>query len=143
MAAQATLALGEIGYDVAGWRRTHWQAREAFLVARLTPGRLLRYADVALLASMVQDDLLTTSLRELYVAPLSGEHDNGRTLRDTMRAYFEAGRDGAVAAAALRVSPQTVANRLQVVETRIGRSLTDCAVAMEAALRLEELDLPT
>ncbi len=44
------------------------------------------------------------------------------------------------AAAALGVSRQTVINRLHAVEERLGRPLGACAVEVEAALRLEELD---
>jgi len=136
------LALGEVGYGPAGWRRTHRQARAAFLVARRRPGSPIRYADVALLASMVQDDLLTASLHELYLAPLREERDGGAALRATLRAWFAAGRNGASAAAALKVSRQTVTNRLQTVEHRLGRPLMSCATAVEVALRLDELRRP-
>ncbi len=134
-----SLALGEVAYGLAGWRRTHRQARAAFLVAARRPGSPVRYADVALLASMAQDDLLTASLHEIYLAPLREERDGGATLRETLRAWFAAGRNGASAAAALNVSRQTVTNRLQTVEDRLGRPLVACATAIEAALRLEEL----
>jgi DNA-binding PucR family transcriptional regulator len=103
------------------------------------PGKPVRYADVALLSSMVQDDLLSASLRELYLLPLDDERGGGVTLRETLRAYFAAGRNGASAAAALNVSRQTITNRLQTVEARVGRSLVDCATTIEVALRLDEL----
>jgi PucR C-terminal helix-turn-helix domain/GGDEF-like domain len=136
-----SLALGEVGYGLAGWRRSHRQARAAFLVAARRPGSPIRYADVALLASIAQDDLLAASLHQLYLAPLREERDGGATLRATLRAWFAAGRNGASAAAALKVSRQTVTNRLQAVEVRLGRPLISCATAIEAALGLEELRL--
>jgi PucR C-terminal helix-turn-helix domain/GGDEF-like domain len=135
-----TVSIGEPGHGLAGWRRSHRQAGAAFLVALRRPAGLTRYGDVALTASMVQDDLLATSLHDLYLAPLSDGRGDGSTLRDTLRAYFAAGRNGASAAAALRVSRQTVNNRLRAVEERVGRPLTVCAAAIEAALRLDELD---
>jgi hypothetical protein len=137
--AGTALALGEVAYGLTGWRRTHRQACAAFLVAARRRGSPVRYADVALLASMAQDELLTASLYEIYLVPLRQERDGGAALRATLRAWFAAGRNGASAAAALNVSRQTVTNRLMTVEERLGRPLTSCANAVEAALRLDEL----
>ena len=103
---------------------------------------LVRYADVALLASILQDDLLAISLRQLYLAPLSEERDGGSALRQTLRAYFAAERNVSSAAGALSVSRQTVVNRLHVIEERFERSLNSCAAEVEAALRLEDLGYP-
>jgi hypothetical protein len=133
------LAVGEPCHGIGGWRRTHRQARAAFLVAQRRPQGTVRYADVALLASALQDDLLASSLHDLYLAPLQGDRNSGETLRATLRAYFATGRNGASAAAALNVSRQTVTNRLQTAEDRLGRPIAACATALETALRLEEL----
>lgn len=132
------LALGEPARGLAGWRLTHRQARAALLVARRNGKHSVRYADVAFLASILQDDLLATSLRRLYLAPLERGRDGGKTLRSTLRAYFAASRNGASAAAALGVSRQTVTNRLRAIEMQIGRSLDSCTVELEMALRLED-----
>lgn len=137
--AGTALALGEVAGGVSGWRRTHRQASAAFLIAARRRGSPVRYADVALLASMAQDELLSASLHEIYLVPLRQERDGGATLRATLRAWFAAGRNGASAAAALNVSRQTVTNRLLTVEDRLGRPLASCANAVEAALRLDEL----
>lgn len=133
------LAIGEAAHGITGWRQTHRQASAAFLVALHKPGSLIRYAEDPLLFSAMQDDVLNASLRELYLAPLAGERDGGSALRETLRAYFAANRNGASAASALNVSRQTVKNRLQTVENRIGRPLTVCTGELEAALQLEEL----
>jgi DNA-binding PucR family transcriptional regulator len=61
-------------------------------------------------------------------------------LRQTLRAYFECERNITSAAAALAVDRGTVANRLRVVEEQVGRSLNDCAVDLQLALGLDELD---
>src|SRR5665213_761206 len=63
----AAFAVGEPGAGVDGWRLTHRQAQAALLVALRRPGgpRLTRYVDVALLASALRDDVLTSSLRDL------------------------------------------------------------------------------
>jgi hypothetical protein len=137
---EAILALGEEDGGPGGWRLTHLQARAAFAVGRRRGERIVRYADVALLASIVHDDLLSTSLRRLYLEPLEGERDGGAALRETLRAYFAAGRNGASAAKALGVSRQTVNQRLQAVEERIGRSLLAAGLELDTALRLVELE---
>jgi hypothetical protein len=133
------LALGEPAQGLGGWRFTHRQARAAFAIALNGPEPVVRYAEVALLASALQDDLLTESLRQLYLAPLEHERDGGEVLRQTLLAYFEADRNISAAASSLGASRNTVANRLRVVETRIGRSVNACATELEAALRLSEI----
>ena len=133
------LALGEPAKGLGGWRFTHRQARAAFPVALTGPNAVVRYADVALLASALQDDLLTKSLRQLYLVPLERERDGGEVLRRTLRAYFDAGRNISAAAAALGANRNTVANRLRAVEARIGRPVNECATELDSALRLSEL----
>jgi hypothetical protein len=137
---EASLALGESASGLAGWRLTHRQAQAVLPVARRTGSGYVRYADAALLASLIQDDLLAGSLRERYLAPLASERDGGATLRETLRAFFSADRNVSSAAALLGVNRHTVTNRLRSVEERIGRSLTSSAAEIEAALRLQDLD---
>ncbi len=134
------LALGESGEGFRGWRRSHQQARAALPVALRGLEPSVCYADVALLASMLQDDLLTTSLQQIYLTPLEAERDGGEMARGTLRAYFAAERNVASAAAALGVTRQTVNNRLRAIEERIGRSLNCCASELEAALNLSEVE---
>jgi hypothetical protein len=137
--SRVSLAIGEPAEGLGGWRFTHQQARAALPIALRSRQAFVRYSDVALLASMLQDDVLATTLREHYLIPLSRARDGGAVLRQTLRAYFTAERNVSSAAAALGVSRQTVINRLGAIEERIARPLGDCAVEMEAALRLEGL----
>ncbi|HET9677220.1 MAG TPA: helix-turn-helix domain-containing protein [Solirubrobacterales bacterium] len=136
-----SLALGEPARGLAGWRLTHRQAQAVLPVARRTGSSCVQYADAALLGSVLQDDLLAGSLQERYLAPLESERDGGESLRETLRAYFAANRNASSAAAALGVSRHTIANRLRVIEERVGRSLTSSGAEIEAALRLHDLDL--
>ncbi len=140
--AEASLSLGEPSRGLAGWRLSHRQAKAALPAALRGRGGVVRYADVALVASMLRDDLLITSLHELYLAPLGEERDGGAVARETLRAYFTAERNVSSAAAALGVNRQTVANRLRSIEERLGRPLTTCTADLEAALRLEDLGMP-
>jgi len=136
---QVSLALGEPTQGLGGWRLTHHQARAALPVAQRGARGFARYASVALLASMLQDELLTTSLREIYLKPLESEKNGGKVLRETLRAYFAADRNVSSAAAALKVSRRTVANRLHQVEARLGQPLGPVTAEIETALRLHDL----
>jgi PucR C-terminal helix-turn-helix domain/GGDEF-like domain len=132
------LALGEPGRGHSGWRLTHRQAAAALPIALRGPQRVVRYGDVALLAAVLRDDLLASSLRQLYLAPLERERDGGETFRRTLHAYFAAGGNVSSAAAQLEVDRKTVMARLGAVEQFLGRSIHTCAPELETALRLHD-----
>jgi hypothetical protein len=138
--AETGLALGEPAQGIAGWRLTHRQALAVLPIARRTGSGRAQYADAALLASLLQDDLLIGSLQERYLAPLATERDGGVTLRKTLRAFFSSDRNVSSAAALLGVNRRTVASRLRAVEEKIGRSLNASGAEIEAALRLHDLE---
>jgi hypothetical protein len=140
--AQCALAIGEPGNGLPAWRLTHHQARAALPIALRSPEPLVRYADVALLAAILKDDLLATSLRRFYLWPLEAERDGGEAARETLRAYFAAGRNVSSAAAMLGVNRNTVASRLRAIEEAIGRPLAAYGPEIEAALRLADLSEP-
>jgi hypothetical protein len=135
----ASLALGEPATGFSGWRLTHRQAIAALPVARAESGPV-HYADVALLVALGQNELLTESLRELYLAPLRRGRGGGEVLRRTLSAYFQASRNVTSAASLLGVSRQTVGNRLRAIETRLDRSLSSCSTELEIAIRLEAME---
>jgi hypothetical protein len=137
---ESSLALGESGRGLAGWRLTHRQAQAVLPVVKRTESGWVSYADSALLASVLQDELLIGSLQERYLAPLASERDGGTTLRETLRAFFSSNRNVSSAAALLGVNRHTVANRLRIVEERVGRPLDSSGAEIEAALRLHDLD---
>lgn len=137
--AGIVLAFGEPAEGLSGWRLTHRQAAAALTVARRGTPATVHYADVALLAAALQDELLRASLRRLYLEPLDIRRDRGPTLRATLRAYLAAGRNVSSAAAALGTRRQTVAQRLREIEGRLDRPLDACLNELELALRLDEL----
>jgi PucR C-terminal helix-turn-helix domain/GGDEF-like domain len=136
------VGIGEPGRGQCGWRITHEQARAALLVATRGTERIIRYADVAILASALKDELLTTSLRALYIDPLEEDRATGAILRNTLHAYFAADGNVTSTAAALGVARNTVTNRLRVVEGKIGHLRPWRAAAVALALRLENPDAP-
>ncbi|HUC00773.1 MAG TPA: helix-turn-helix domain-containing protein [Solirubrobacterales bacterium] len=138
--SEVRLAIGEPGRGLPGWRLTHRQAAAALPIAQAGPSCHARYATVAMLASVLQDEVLANSLRDLYLTPLTRAPDGGLVLRQTLRSYFATGCNTTSAAAALAVDRRTVANRLRVVEEHLNRRLDDCAVDLQMALRLDELE---
>lgn len=137
--SELTLAIGEPDQGLSGWRFSHRQARAAFPIARNDREIYVSYADVGLLATVAQDELLTKSLRRRYLEPLSEERDGGEALRGTLRAYFAAERNISSAAVALGIDRRTVSSRLRTVESRIRRPLEECVMDLQLTMRLEEL----
>lgn len=137
---QISLAVGEPRHGLEGWRLTHHEAKAAQQVMLRRPRRLIQASDVVLLAAVLRDELLAHSLRETYLAPLDEIGDAGGILRETLRAYFEAGFNAATAAAALRVDRHTVQRRLRKVEEALGRRLHTSHAEIEVALLIEALD---
>jgi hypothetical protein len=133
------VGVGEPGRGSAGWRLTHEQAKAALTVAARGGDQVTRYADVALLASAIRDELLTRSLKSLYVAPLDDPRDGKPVLKQTLRAYLWADRNVTSTAAALGVSRNTVHNRLRTIEAKIGQLKPTHFSDLVLALQLEEL----
>jgi hypothetical protein len=136
--ARSSLALGEPGQGIDGWRLTHLQAQAARWVALHKPGSLTRYADELLLVAALKDEVLARSLQEIYLSPLQAHGEYDGVVGATLRAYFSACCNAATAAAALRVDRHTVERRLRRIEERLGRSVHDCRAELGVALRLEE-----
>ncbi len=137
----ASLAFGEPARGPEGWRSSHQQAQAALMVALRRPRLLTRYADVALLAAALKDEVLANTLSDIYISPLGEARDGGAVLRETLRAYLDAGRNASSAAVALKVARSTVVGRLRRIEDRLGHALTSCAAELEVALDLDELSL--
>jgi hypothetical protein len=136
---RAKFAVGEPGKDLEGWRSTHLEAKAALGVAIRSSGNVTCFSDVALEAIALQMPDLVHSLLATYLAPLGESKRRAATLRETLRAYFDAGRNVSSAAVALEVSRRTVENRLRLIEQKLGRPLLSSAAELELALRLEEL----
>lgn len=135
------LALGEPDEGIGGWRLTHRQAEAGVAVAQRGGEPVVRYAEVALVAAALQDELLSTSLHNLYLKPLEGERDGGAVLRETLRAYFAAARNVTSTAAALGASRNTIAARLTAIEEKLDHSLTHQTADIEVAFRLNAMGL--
>jgi len=134
---RVVVTVGEPGEGLSGWRLSHRQAKAALPIAERRGEPVLHYADVVLLTSILRDDLVATSLHQLYLEPLERTPDGGKAARETLRAYFSAERNVSSTAAALGVDRRTVSNRLRAIEQLFGRPLKDVAAELETALRLD------
>jgi len=135
---QVFVTVGEPGNGLSGWRFTHRQAKAALPIAERRGQQIVRYADVALLTSILNDDIGTISLRQIYLEPLERARDGGKMARETLRAYFATERNISSTAAALGVDRRTVTNRIRAIEELFGRPLGDFATDLEIALRLAD-----
>jgi diguanylate cyclase with GGDEF domain len=140
---QVSLAIGEPGEGIGGWCLSHRQAKAALPIALRSPEPFTRYADVALLASIMQDDLLATSLREIYLKPLAQERDGGRWRG--RRCGPTLGRGGMCLRRRRHWGSTAIPRPIACarVEQAIGRPLDALAAELEAVLRLEEFDSTT
>ncbi len=134
-----SLAIGEPGDGVRGFRLTHRQAQSALQVAVRRPQWLTRYADVALLAFALRDEALARSLVDVYLAPLDDMQIGGRVARETLLAYFAAGHCVKATASQLKVDRRTVWYRLDKITQRLGWAPKERRAEFEVALRLEKL----
>jgi hypothetical protein len=132
------VTVGEPGEGLSGWRLSHRQAKAALPIAERRGQSILRYGEVALLAAILRDDLVATSLHQLYLEPLENARDGGKMARETLRAYFAAERNISSTAAVLGVDRRTVANRIRAIEDLFGRPLNDFATELETALQLDD-----
>jgi PucR-like helix-turn-helix protein/diguanylate cyclase with GGDEF domain len=133
------VTVGEPAAGLSGWRWSHRQAKAALPIAEGSGATVLRYAEVAVLASVLADELSADSLRQLYMAPLERARDGGEAARATLRAYLAAAGSITSTAAALGVDRRTVRNRLRRIEELLGATVPAVASDLEIALQLDEL----
>ena len=95
---------------------SHRQALSTYRIARGTTQPVTTFADVALLALTLQDPTLAREFVRCELGPLAADDARSQLLRETLRAYFEAGQNAAAAAAALGVHERTVTYRLRSIE---------------------------
>jgi len=135
--SRAAVACGTPGRGIGGWRLSHRQAAAALPVAQRSSTSFAHYADVALLAAVLQDDLLAASLQNTYLVPLQAVRG---AAKETLGAYFSAAGNISSAAAALGVSRHTVSGRLGAIEKSLGRPIDTVSAELQLALRLDEFE---
>ncbi len=136
-----TVAIGEPGRGLEGWRLTHHQAREAVALATRTPSHVGRYGDAPLLVAALNNDTLAQSLA-VFLARLDCL-GNGTKLRRTLRAYLDLQCNATSTAALLKIGRHTTETHIRTAEELLGRTLSSCLPQLHTALALDELEHAT
>jgi hypothetical protein len=133
--AACNLCVGDPGPGPEGFRRSHRQAGDAYLIAHRRPRPVTVYADVALEALALRD----VAVARDFAASLLQRLGSDKKLHHTLRCYFACSQNASATAAALGVHEQTVARRLKAAEARLGRPLNSRRAELELALRIDGL----
>jgi DNA-binding PucR family transcriptional regulator len=96
-------------------------------------------AVVALLALALRDRALARELVLVYMPRLDERDHGSETLRETLRAYFQTGRNVSAAAATLGVDRRTIRYRLRTIEERVSYPLEQRLSELEVVLRFYDL----
>lgn len=133
------VAIGEQGWGIGGFRRTHIESAHAHRFASLLgdgAGVVIRYRDVAVatLASTDGDHALAFVKRIL--GPLATNDEATYRVAATLAVYLEENRSPARAAQRLTVHPNTVSYRIHQAEELLGRSIDTNTLDLSVALAL-------
>jgi DNA-binding PucR family transcriptional regulator len=140
-----SVALGEAGAGIAGFRRSHEEAVLARRVHQLrSRGRqptCVRFSDVALEVMLTHSREEARRFVAQQLGDLSAEDKSVARVRDTLRVFLEENGSFQSAAARLGVHKNTVAYRIRRAEELIGHGVRERQLELEIALRLAPLDL--
>ena len=125
--------VGEPGEGVEGFRESHRQAREA---SRVGGDGLVRWRDVALQALALRDEPAARAFANVELGELATPTRRARELRETLRAWFDAGHSAPRTAAALGVHERTVTYRLATIAEKLGHPVLDRRAELDVALRI-------
>lgn len=137
--AGVRVALGEPGWGLVGFRRSHSEAAHARRVATLSGPRaalLTRYRTVAVAALASVDPERAASFATQVLGGLADDDEATYRVATTLAVYLQENRSPARAAARLTVHPNTVGYRVNQAEAILGRSLDADAVELSVALAL-------
>jgi DNA-binding PucR family transcriptional regulator len=134
-----SIALGEPGHGVAGFRRTHRDAVDAARVARLgerRPGAVTAYRNVELSALLAGDIDRSRRFVLDHLGRLASEEDDITRLRATLLPYLEENGSRIATARRLGIHPNTVANRIRTCSELLDCDLSRRPVRLQVALTL-------
>ena len=134
-----SIAVGEPGHGLAGFRRTHIQAGHARRVASLIAphgGPITRYQDVAVTALCTADGNHAAAFVSSVLGPLAADDEVTSRLAITLATYLRENRSRTKAAARLGVHPNTVSYRVRQAEELLGRDLQCDFLDLQVALEL-------
>ncbi len=137
-----TIAIGEPGRALDGFRRTHFEAAHARRVASMVLSRgeaLTRYRDIAVAALGTADRDHALAFVTRVLGPLAADDETTYRLAMTLAVYLDENSSRIRAAERLTVHPNTVTYRVRQAEALLGRSIGSQTLELRVALAL----LPT
>ena len=137
--AAVGIATGGPASGVDGFRRSHEEAGDAYVVARRTGPDVVDYGEVSIEALAVQNEAAAKRFVSHALGDLEGVGARIEVLRDTLRAYYRHAQNGAATAQDLGVHEQTVARRLASAAQLLNSHPSECRAEVEAALRISEM----
>jgi hypothetical protein len=133
------VGVGRTGVGPEGFRRSHREAVAALRVAQIASGHVpavLHYDDVSVAALCTADEAFARRFVHDELGPLLGADHTSRMQRETLAAFYAANSNYRATAAALGVHHNTVRYRLEQIEHRLGRPVSDRRLALEVAVHL-------
>ncbi|WP_232006658.1 CdaR family transcriptional regulator [Mycobacterium sp. 1245805.9] len=133
------VAIGEPGWGIGGFRRTHSEASHAHRVGSLLgdrADRVTRYRDVAVAALASADGEHAVAFVKRILGPLAANDEATYRVATTLAVYLEENRSPAKAAKRLTVHPNTVSYRVNQAEGFLGRSVDTNTLDLSVALAL-------
>ncbi len=134
--AGVSYAVGRPGEGVAGFRRTHDQAIQAWRVGLITDETVTLYQQATIEAVTCPQPKAVRDFVDNELGQLLTDDPRDHLLRLTLAAYFKTGENAASTAPLLGVHERTVAYRLRTIERRLGYSIRDRREELAVALRL-------
>jgi hypothetical protein len=136
-AAGATVGVGEPSYGLAGFRETHFQAREAADCASLQEP-FAQYRDIALVSTLRGDQDRAARLMRFSLGQLLGDSPTHERLRETLSVFVDSGLNVRATARALGTHHHTVAYRLRQAESLLGHKISERAVLIRSGLLIHQ-----
>lgn len=139
---EVSVAIGQPGHGLKGFRRSHMEASHARRVVSLAGsrlGRLTRYRDVAVAALATADPEHAAAFVSRVLGGLAQDDEATYRVATTLSVYLQENRSRVRTAGRLAVHPNTVSYRVDQAEAILGRSIDSEGVDLAVALAL----LPT
>jgi hypothetical protein len=133
------VAFGKPGEGVAGFARSHRQAKQAARIGALVgdaKAAVTSYARVELVSLLACDLPRARSFVAGQLGPLAAAEGTAERLRETVLAFVVSGGSPTRVAEKLFVHKNTVAERIKRAEEMLGRGVDESPVELVAALTL-------
>lgn len=137
-AGEVRLSVGNPGVGVAGFRRTHLEARHARRVSRAVTAcrATIMYDDIAVTALGTADNEQAGHFVRRVLGPLADDEQNMVRIAETLAVFLDENASRSRAAVRLHIHPNTVSYRVRQAERLLDRTFDRDTLALRVALAL-------